>query len=63
MSKYNYCHYETIDGVRVFFPGCMGGAVYGDKSHCTCVRPSKKDLEQRVSDLENKVKQLEKKMK
>ena len=63
MSKYDYCHYETIDGVRVFFPGCMGGAVYGDRSHCTCERPTKKDIEQRLSALEEKVKRLERKEK
>ena len=63
MSKYDYCHYENVPGVgRVFFPGCMGGAVWGDTSHCTCARPTKKDLEQRMAELEKKVKQLEKKL-
>lgn len=30
------CHHETINGISVWIPGCMGGAVYGDKYHCTC---------------------------
>lgn len=31
------CHYEHIKGVgKVFIPGCMGGAVAGDLSGCTC---------------------------
>ena len=59
------CHYETIKGVgRVFFPGCMGGAVYGIDG-CTCERKTVKELivelEGRMLTLEEQIKQLKEK--
>lgn len=34
------CHYaRDHKGRRFWLPGCMGGAVYGDKDHCTCRPP------------------------
>ena len=53
-----HCHWRTEDGERFMLPGCMGGAVYGMRG-CTCVRPSRKQLEQRIEALEDRVKKLE----
>jgi len=30
------CRFVTEGGTRFWLPQCMGGAVYGDKLHCTC---------------------------
>jgi len=51
------CHFETIHGVKVWLPDCMGGAVYGDKYHCTCERGKRPDAI-RISYLEREVKTL-----
>ena len=31
------CGMKTYKGFRYWHPECMGGAVYGDKDHCTCL--------------------------
>jgi hypothetical protein len=53
------CHYITDKKTnqRVLIPGCMGMAVYNDRSYCTC-RTSHPTTEERLSWLEEKVKEL-----
>lgn len=53
------CHWEHDPEIgRWFYPGCMGGAVYGPR-HCTCgPKPRRRDLEQRVAILETELKKL-----
>lgn len=57
------CHWANDKVVgRFWFPGCMGGAVYGPNG-CTCQRPSEKkrqdDIERRLDQLEDRMRKLE----
>lgn len=59
----NRCQYvkdhECPDG-KFFWPGCMGGAVYGMKG-CSCgTRMRRKELEDEVRDLKSRISELEK---
>jgi hypothetical protein len=56
------CHYEYIKGLRVFIPGCMGGAVYGlDGCFCSNNHQSKNDLYEMIQDLTERIDELERK--
>lgn len=54
------CHYEYIKGLRVFIPGCMGGAVYGLYG-CCCPSntENKQELYEMIQDLTERVDELE----
>jgi hypothetical protein len=43
---------------RWHLPGCMGAAVYGPNG-CTCIQPSRRELEERIEALERRITQLE----
>jgi len=49
------CGFYKIKNLRVWIPYCMGGAVHGNKNHCTC----KSNPVDRISELERKVQRLE----
>lgn len=61
------CHYEYIKGVgKIFIPGCMGGAISGDMSGCTCEREiqsfpayERQEFNKEVKRLKAKIKELE----
>lgn len=54
------CHYETDPVIgRWFYPGCMGGAIYG-KGGCTCrASITEKNTRQRLRELSDRVSKLE----
>jgi hypothetical protein len=43
----------------VLIPGCWSRAIYGESAPCTCLRVTRKDLENRIACLEHSVKSMQ----
>lgn len=49
----SWCHRcpamrDLVCGGRDVMPGCMGGAIWNDLDHCTCVRIARRPVEAEV---------------